>query len=470
MSTVTQVPATPTPENSVSQPELEEGTFDRLARLASLLGAGFLCVQFGFLMAVADTPLYRMTRDGIIAAKALWAERSMQAEECPPSLWNLSRYEERGIVRSETAQSFAGYTLYSSGDSAAVVALNNDGEVVHRWDAPFSKVWKTAPHMSRKVPDNAIYIRRFHPFENGDVLALYETTTTTPFGCGLARLDVQGNPIWTFNDHTHHDLDVGDDGRIYVLTQALLLEPHPTFRQIGGAQVEEFVSVVSPDGKELKKISLFDLVGKSGILRGDITSVDLSGDILHSNTVRLVGPGFASHYETVSAGDVMICLRNMNLAVIVNLEKEEIVWATSGPWHLPHDPTPMEDGTILAFDNLFTWGTEIRSRIVQFDPATHELKWSFSGDDKTHPLLSNIRSCQQRLPNGNTLITESDFGRLLEVTLDGEVVWEFVNPVRSKTTPMQTPVVSGAFRYTQDELPFLKPHVPSQVAVKTTSP
>ncbi len=32
------------------------------------------------------------------------------------------------------------------------------------------------------------------------------------------------------------------------------------------------------------------------------------------------------------------------------------------------------------------------------------------------------------MPNGNTLITESDYGRALEVTPDGETVWEFYSP------------------------------------------
>jgi hypothetical protein len=31
----------------------------------------------------------------------------------------------------------------------------------------------------------------------------------------------------------------------------------------------------------------------------------------------------------------------------------------------------------------------------------------------------------QRLPNGNTLICEADFGRLFEVTAQGELVWEY---------------------------------------------
>jgi len=43
---------------------------------------------------------------------------------------------------------------------------------------------------------------------------------------------------------------------------------------------------------------------------------------------------------------------------------------------------------------------------------------------------SAIKSSQQRLPNGNTLITESNNGRILEVTQDKVVVWEFYIPER----------------------------------------
>ena len=32
------------------------------------------------------------------------------------------------------------------------------------------------------------------------------------------------------------------------------------------------------------------------------------------------------------------------------------------------------------------------------------------------------------MPNGNTLITESDSGHVFEVTKDGSIVWEFYNP------------------------------------------
>jgi hypothetical protein len=34
---------------------------------------------------------------------------------------------------------------------------------------------------------------------------------------------------------------------------------------------------------------------------------------------------------------------------------------------------------------------------------------------------------QQQLPNDNILIAESDAGRVIEINLDGEIVWQYTN-------------------------------------------
>ena len=39
-----------------------------------------------------------------------------------------------------------------------------------------------------------------------------------------------------------------------------------------------------------------------------------------------------------------------------------------------------------------------------------------------------FRAGQQRLPNGNTLICEADCGRIFEVTIEGDVVWDYYSP------------------------------------------
>ena len=39
-----------------------------------------------------------------------------------------------------------------------------------------------------------------------------------------------------------------------------------------------------------------------------------------------------------------------------------------------------------------------------------------------------------RLPNGNTLSAEGFFGRMFQVTPEGEAVWEYTNPYHTSQT------------------------------------
>lgn len=47
------------------------------------------------------------------------------------------------------------------------------------------------------------------------------------------------------------------------------------------------------------------------------------------------------------------------------------------------------------------------------------------------PFFSEACGSVARMPNRNTLITESNGGRAFEVTPDKQIVWEFLNPHRS---------------------------------------
>ncbi|MEI6224987.1 MAG: SUMF1/EgtB/PvdO family nonheme iron enzyme, partial [Deltaproteobacteria bacterium] len=54
--------------------------------------------------------------------------------------------------------------------------------------------------------------------------------------------------------------------------------------------------------------------------------------------------------------------------------------------------------------------------------------WTYVGSPTTSFYSAEI-SGAQRLPNGNTLVTEGVKGNLFEVTAAGEIVWRYVNPV-----------------------------------------
>ena len=97
-------------------------------------------------------------------------------------------------------------------------------------------------------------------------------------------------------------------------------------------------------------------------------------------------------------------------------------------------------GNLLVFDNGGASGygfvtpaaldgvnsfARANSRVLEINPVTLELVWSFNGP---RFYSSNI-SGAQRLPNGNTLVTEGANGRLFEVASDRKIVWEYMYPV-----------------------------------------
>jgi len=136
------------------------------------------------------------------------------------------------------------------------------------------------------------------------------------------------------------------------------------------------------------------------------------------------------------------------VVAVLDLEKEEVVWAVEGSWHRQHDADMLSNGNIMLFDNWGHYEPGGGSRVYEFKPSTLETMWTYAGDE-THFFESGIRSDQRQLPNGNVLITESDGGRLLEVDRSGEIVWEFINPVRGGPKNKLIPVLFfGVQRYT----------------------
>jgi hypothetical protein len=100
----------------------------------------------------------------------------------------------------------------------------------------------------------------------------------------------------------------------------------------------------------------------------------------------------------------------------------------SGVLSAPHDATLLDNGNILIFDNGVgrNW-----SRVVEVDPIARQVVWEYHAAEK-EDFYSVTRGAAQRLANGNTLITESGRGRLFEVTPEGDIVWEYLNPKRSE--------------------------------------
>lgn len=126
-------------------------------------------------------------------------------------------------------------------------------------------------------------------------------------------------------------------------------------------------------------------------------------------------------------GNCLLSVFKLNAITIVDLEIEQVVWALSGMWVRQHQPTLLPSGNMLVFDNQ---GWKGKTQVIEFDPFTQRVAWAYR-DSPATPLYSELCGSCQRLPNGNTLITDSMNGRAFEVTPGGVTVWEYRSPHRA---------------------------------------
>ena len=404
------------------------------AYLAACLAAvAFLGFVAGGLAAFADAYPARHLRDAYLAGTALYAQLTRYASPFPDDLWRPARTTARGVTVHDPTRAQEGLTLYTSGHAQKAFLIGMDGRVVHEWGVPFSAVWDDSAAVRRPRPDAQVYLEKAVAYPNGDLLALYVAVGDTPWGYGLVKLDKDSRVLWKYLAHAHHDVAVAADGTVYLLTQEVGRDDAPGLAAVRPPRIDDYVVVLSPEGRELRKVRLLDALLRSRyahfldavpwyVTKG-------SGDYLHTNGVDVLDGTGAQRLPAATAGRVLLSFREINAVAILDLDAAEIVWATLGPWLRQHDPDLLPDGHLLLFDNQGNGGPGGMSRVIEVDPATLGIVWSYAGT-ADRPFESAVRSSQQRLANGDTLVVESDGGRLLEVTPEGETVWEYVNPVR----------------------------------------
>jgi hypothetical protein len=377
----------------------------------------------------------------ICTTQVAWAqeEESDQPEDWEERLEMLRSMPYIGFSEEESAESesdvvlydpdraWDGYNFFGTRTDGHAHLLDMHGNVVHTWTYPP----KTGPGS-----DHALML------PNGELLAIKKFQE-------LLRLDWDSNLIWNQRMRAHHDLAMDEHGAIYTLVQ--------TQENYRGIRVRFDVIVhLTPEGEEIRRWSTYTRLGQlkekldtrsfldvvldkalgdgSGDLQRDqdlarqIASKQYNYDYFHINTVFLLpDTPLGRADDRFAAGNLLVCFRNVNQIAILDKTTGDILWSWGeGELEWPHYPNMLSNGNILIFDN-----GKFRkySRAVEMNPVTGQVVWEYVADPP-EDFFSEARGSAQRLPNGNTLITESDRGRVFEVTSEGQIVWVWLNPAR----------------------------------------
>lgn len=355
---------------------------------------------------------------------------------------------------------FNGYTVFCVHGEAGVRLIDMNGNIVKEWRV--------------EHPGRARLLK------NGNLLALTRRK--------IVEYSWDGHLVWEFEHPQgtpHHDFQRLDNGNTLVIRHGDVPDEYrkkirDPVRRSARPFRSDVLLEVTPNKKiiwEWHAYKHFD------INRFDETSPP--GDWIHTNTIQAL-PENKWHNdgdERFKPGNILFSPRNLSSIFVVDKDAKEIVWEYSGNYagglagqhesHMIEKGFPGE-GNIIIFDN---GAPPLRSRahvgksfILEIEPPTGKIVWKYENGYK---FFSPFRAGAQRLPNGNTLITESHGPRIFEVTREGEIVWEYA--VEWQRIP-----IGWAYRYSYDYCPQLSalpkpeekrvtppPHVRTQGQFKT---
>lgn len=371
-----------------------------------------------------------------------------------------------------------GYTLFAPLNHTSTYLIDTDGKLVHTWTSEFlsgdAVYLEPNGHLLRTAMDNGDV-----PLRGGGA------------GGRLQEFDWDGNLVWEWvykgEDHLlHHDVTRLPNGNLVAIAwqaitaeEALALGRDPELVEPEGLWGVHLVEVEPSTNTIVWQWHVFDHViqdrdpaaANYGVLADNPGKIDID------RTWAWGFGGSASDWNHVNGVDynaeldqIVLSAHNQDEIWILDhgTTTEEAASDSGGTrgrggdllyrWGSPanygmageqqlsgqHDaewirPGHPGEGNLLVFNNGNAWGfsavvelelplnadgTYDRAPDAAYGPAAPVWSHGEEGD-----FFSSFVSGSQRLPNGNTLICEGDNGRFLEVTPDGELVWEYLNPV-----------------------------------------
>ncbi|MCQ4326683.1 hypothetical protein CXK94_15600 [Stutzerimonas stutzeri] len=409
----------------------------------------FLAFVGGAFVVLSKSFPYSYFNDAYKAAQATFGQLSATNLHTETHLWREARRDDRGVTVNNTELAYPGLTLYTSGDGSYANLIDLDGKIVHRWELPYRDIWDKNPEGRAPRPQDRIYWDKVRLLPNGDLLVVITADNDTPWGYGLIRIDRDSKLVWAYHGAAHHDLVVTPDGRIVTLTHGFSEEDIPGLHALERPWLDDFLVVLDGEtGTELSKVSLARALLDSRYAEPLYqTPSYATADPLHANSVEYLDEARSAAFAPArgNPGQVLVSFRNIGTLALVDPQSGALTWATRGPWLVQHDARVLPNGNLSLFDNAANYRERNISRVLEVNPRNHEVVWSYEGTDE-HPFESYVRSSAETLPNGNRIITESDGGRLFEVTPSGEIAWEFINPVRGGEDDRYIPIVSSGQR------------------------
>jgi len=388
-------------------------------------------------------------------------------------------------------KSWNGYTIFQARDTGATL-IDMNGNIINQWKGLHGFPNKMLPG-GYVVGSTGIRNEKYGYQDYMDLVQVdWEGNIVWKFDKHEYIRDPRQKPMWMARQHHDYQREgnpVGyyvpgmepsvDKGNTMILCHKNLRNPEITDKEL----MDDVFIEVTWDGKKIWEWTCSEHFAELGfseearnVLYHHPNLRKLARDVadwMHINSLSLVGPNkwYDSGDERFHPDNIIWSSRMANILAITDKRNGQIVWRMGpdynnnmhlrklgqiiGPHHVHLIPRGLPgEGNILVFDNggMAGYGNpnpgaplginnamRDYSRVLEFEPLTLDVVWKYTPIEaelvmpmQSALFYSSLVSSVQRLPNGNTLITEGATGRIFEVTPHHETVWEYLSPFYEK--------------------------------------
>lgn len=367
------------------------------------------------------------------------------------------------------------YQMRTFKDYTRVYLLAQDGTIVHYWKVPgmvrlHAELLENGhllcavdDHLKpRPVKDLQFSVHRLLELDwDSNIVWEYDDCTESHDRCRMRNGNILVAKYLPIDPELQRKVQGGIPGTEVLADGKLPKNPHILLGQIPPEEVgwahwqyqvpEETFEKYCGETGTMFTLELQEIDKEENIVwRMNLSeALDPEIDIILPMGSRQSWPGLNT-VEEMPDGNILSTSYHMGTCYIWDKEKKTVKWRFGNMFSnprqerisFPHDPNVLPNGNILLFDNGRYYAADpdgsinfmdpLFSRVIEIDPKTNEIIWEYRAENPTD-FYSCYISGARRLSNGNTIICEGVTGRLFEVTMEGETVWEYISPFYSES-------------------------------------